>query len=359
MSAPDYDYVIIGQGLAGTLLAWRLHQRGRRVLVFDRDETVTASRIAAGLVNPISGQRICLSWRLAEFLPVAEHFYRFAEEAMGGRTFFHRLPMVRLLPDDIALQRWSAIADNPEVRRYLSDPQPDPLVNAAQVHSGAGGFEIASAHILDVPGFLEASRNVLDVRKADIDVANTIDAGENAVSVRLGPDTLIASRLVFCQGPDGRHGNPFFDWVPFRCAKGEILTVKCPDLRDENRILNGSGWLAPIPGDAPGFFRAGSTYVHDDLTNMPTEAGRAAIEAKLRGLLKAEFCVTGHTAAVRPIISRSRALIGLHPKFKRIGFFNGLGSKGSLNGPAIAEKFAAHLEEGTPLEEPFDLLKNL
>ncbi|HHH13042.1 MAG TPA: FAD-dependent oxidoreductase, partial [Thiolapillus brandeum] len=31
----NYDFLVLGQGLAGSLLAWRLLRRGRRVLVMD------------------------------------------------------------------------------------------------------------------------------------------------------------------------------------------------------------------------------------------------------------------------------------------------------------------------------------
>ena len=83
----DYDYAIVGQGLAGTQLAWRLFQRGKRVVLIDRDEAVTASKAAAGLVNPITGQRINLSWRLHEFLPVALEFYRYVEDDARDSVF--------------------------------------------------------------------------------------------------------------------------------------------------------------------------------------------------------------------------------------------------------------------------------
>lgn len=359
MSSPHYDYAIIGQGLAGTLLAWCLHRRGRRVILVDRDEAATASKIAAGLINPITGQRTCLSWRLHDFLPVARAFYRTIERTLGARLL-HSMPLTRLLPDERAMQKWQTIADTPDIRTFLSDPQPSPLVDPQKVRTSdtGGGFEIAEAHILDVPELLRRSRDVFDFHCADLDIAQAIVPQSDAVHVETGTESLIADRLIFCQGPDGRKGNPFFDWVPFTCAKGEILTIDCPAMRHESRILNGAGWIAPVPGAAPGTFRAGSTYGHDDLTKDPTPEGRAVIEAKLKKLLKVDFSITSHAAGIRPIIERSRALIGMHPTHQRIGFFNGLGSKGSLNGPYIAEQFAAYLEDGAALEHDLDLLKN-
>ncbi len=40
-----FNFLIIGQGLAGTALAWHLRWRGFRVLVLDRGNAITSSRI--------------------------------------------------------------------------------------------------------------------------------------------------------------------------------------------------------------------------------------------------------------------------------------------------------------------------
>jgi len=54
-------HLILGQGLAGTAIAWRLWERGLPFLIVDRDEPVTSSKIAAGLLTPITGMRMSLN----------------------------------------------------------------------------------------------------------------------------------------------------------------------------------------------------------------------------------------------------------------------------------------------------------
>ena len=90
------DVVIVGQGLAGTVLAWTL--RPRRVLVIDREDSVTSSKIAAGLMTPITGKRLAVSPRLGDEWRVAVAFYRRIEAETGGR-FFHEGPAVRIFAD--------------------------------------------------------------------------------------------------------------------------------------------------------------------------------------------------------------------------------------------------------------------
>ena len=83
----QFDFLIVGQGLAGTALAWTLLRRGYRVLVVDRCDEITSSKIAAGLITPITGMRLVVSWRLDEFLPFATEFYRSVEQQTGADFF--------------------------------------------------------------------------------------------------------------------------------------------------------------------------------------------------------------------------------------------------------------------------------
>ena len=74
-----YNYIIVGQGLAGTLLAYFLLQAGQRVLIIDENTEGGASAIAAGVINPVTGRRIVKSWRIDEFLPFAKNTYQSIE----------------------------------------------------------------------------------------------------------------------------------------------------------------------------------------------------------------------------------------------------------------------------------------
>lgn len=62
MSGPFSQQVmkvlIIGQGIAGSCLAWELKRRGADFTIADRPIAETASRVAAGLVNPLTGPRL-------------------------------------------------------------------------------------------------------------------------------------------------------------------------------------------------------------------------------------------------------------------------------------------------------------
>jgi glycine/D-amino acid oxidase-like deaminating enzyme len=353
MDGAPVDAIILGHGLAGATLAWHLRWRGWRVLVVDRDEPVTSSKVAAGIVAPISGRRVARSWRVDEFLPVARAFYdRTAEELGAG--FYHPVPYVRLLRTADEQRRWREKRDDPAFQRLLTSPQPEPLVDAAQFQAEGEGIEMQGAW-LDVRGWLRASQRSLERDGAWLtgDIPPQAVAAEESGVTVAEPFCLRARYLIFCQGWEAA-SSPFFPWLRWKSAKGEILTVSAPSLK-ERRIVNGGCWL--LPGKE-GVFRAGSTYAWNDFTTTPTAAARATIESRLRSLLRVPFSVIEHQAGIRPVINESKAVIGLHPVHRRLGFFNGLGSKGVLHAPFFAAQLAALLVDGAPVEYEMDLCRN-
>ena len=69
------DVLVIGQGICGTFLTWWLEQRGLSFVVIDEDRPATASRAAAGLINPVTGRRIVKTWMIDELLCFTEEAY--------------------------------------------------------------------------------------------------------------------------------------------------------------------------------------------------------------------------------------------------------------------------------------------
>lgn len=329
------EFAIVGQGLAGTALAWQLLRRGRTVLVVDSERADSSSRIAAGLITPVTGKRLAESWRWKELCPAAVAFYR-AIEAETGARFFHQRPALRL---------FAGAAERDELRRRDAGVLRGlvRVVEAPECFDAPfGGFEMPDAARLDVPLYLDASRHYFRSRAAYL-------------AATVGPrDTFDARTVVFCcgfaPGPD-----PLFGSIRFNAAKGEMLTVRVRGLR-EARVVHRGIWLGPLGDD---LFRVGATYTWDPLDSLPTPEGRAEIEAKLRAFLKPPFEVVGHSAAVRPVIDAGHPALGRHPLHTRFAYFNGLGSKGSLLAPFFANQLAAHLCDEGDIDEQVNVARFL
>src|SRR4029077_3930594 len=101
------------------------------------------------------------------------------------------------------------------------------------------------------------------------------------------------------------------------------------------------------------------TYNWDDLSCEPTAAGRAEIESRLSEFLRLSFQVIDHRAAVRPVIDAGFPVLGRHPQFPQLAYFNGLGSKGSLLAPFFAEQLAAYIAGERAVDAEVDVRKHL
>ena len=53
-----YDFLIIGQGIAGTLLAEELLANQQSVFIIDKYHPNSSSNIATGIVNTITGRKL-------------------------------------------------------------------------------------------------------------------------------------------------------------------------------------------------------------------------------------------------------------------------------------------------------------
>lgn len=318
-------FQIIGQGLAGTCLAWRLLDRGVPFSLLDR-ERGGSSRVAAGMINPVTGKNFQPSWRIADFLPGAIAFYQDLEVRLG-RQFWYPMPVLRLASGEAAWEKIRGKFSAEEVAPWVVGevPPPDDRWVAAVELRGGGR--------LDVRGLLDASREFFTRE-------GLYRAGE------ADPRSTSENTRIWCEGATGLiAGRP----GPHRCAKGEILTLRAIGWEESRIRVADGGWMIPLGG---GLYKTGATYVWDQLDDHPTEKGRQLVEEIARRLAPGDFEILAHEAGVRPILRRSQPLIG---PLGGEWFFNGLGSKGSLYAPGMADRLVTWLLDGTEPEAELDL----
>lgn len=342
--------LIIGQGLAGTALGWRLWERGVPFLIVDRDEAVTCSKVAAGLITPITGMRLTVSWRYEMFYREALHFYRECGRRLQQRFFFPR-GYVRLLKNEQETAKWEKRRRDPDMQPFLH--RKPPQLDDAIIHEPANAFQQRHAAWLDTTAYLHASRRFFESldawMKAEVQPTDVHDDADGIIW-----NGQRFSHVIWAQGW-GAEKHPLLSWVPFQSALGTILTVDA-DLHGEKRILNRGCWLL---ARHDGTLRVGSTYEWKfDDPNTPSPGQEQALENTLGTLLKVPATIMAAQSAVRPIIKNRQAFMGTHPSHPRVAFLNGLGSKGSLRSPWLARHLVEHLLDGRPLEEAFDLQAN-
>jgi glycine oxidase len=254
-----------------------------------------------------------------------------------GQTVFLQRPSLRIFQDEAERDEFHR-REGTIIAGLVRTPLPG--IDSRWFNAPFGGFEMPTAARLDVSRYLDASRQFLQRHNAylvaEIEPKRDVEVVANGVRL---PKLGVSSRAItFCRGFDAV-ADSWFGGIRFNAAKGEILSLRIPELHEE-RVIHRGIWLAPVEGE---LFRAGSTYVWDDLEPQPTPAGRAEIEARLRLFLRLPFEVIGHQAAVRPVIDAGYPVLGLHPMHPQLAYLNGLGSKGSLLAPFFSDQLASCL----------------
>jgi glycine/D-amino acid oxidase-like deaminating enzyme len=161
---------------------------------------------------------------------------------------------------------------------------------------------------------------------------------------------ITARKIIVCQGVYGQQ-DPYFDWLPFRPVKGEVLTLEIPGM-PAGSIINRGVFVLPLGNER---FKVGATYHWKHLTWEPTPEARSELLEKFGALIKLPYRITGQQAGIRPATADRRPIIGLHPAVKTLGILNGLGSKGVSLAPLFAQYFVDYLEKDKHLPDEVNI----
>lgn len=328
------DYLIVGQGLAGSLLAHFLEKKGASIFVIDPDGEGSASRRAAGLINPVTGRYFVKSWRVDELVPFARETYQSLEALLGG-SFYHERCILRALGSPKEENDWLSRAGDPGYQQYMGDHAPAEDFQNLLYPTLAYGQTLQSAQ-LNVAVFLDfyqkylLGKNWLSKNKFHYDELIRHDGGITYQDIQ-------AKAVLFCEG-FGAVKNPFFNYLPFRGDKGEALIVRIPEANFDQIVKQNNTFIAPLGND---LYWIGATYEWHFDNDSPTEKARLELLERLDTVLKMPYEVIEHWAAIRPTVKDRRPFLGQHPQFPQLWIFNGLGTKGA----SLAPFWANHLSE--------------
>jgi glycine oxidase len=327
--------LIVGQGLAGSLLAWELWQHGIDFRVMDPGEQHTSSKAAAGLFHPLVARKIRKADGVEEMLPVMKAAYSALENELEVKLL-HEIPSAKLISIEEA-PLWEMAMEGalkPYVQSIIPSGEIKGLRNGlAGVIAGHSGFLEVSGLIYGMARWL-SEKNLLIPEKLDYE------------NLRLKPGKVVidglaeAQTIVFCEGPAGM-ANPWFGQAGLTINKGEVIEILAPEL-DERFIIRGEVFLLPL---GIGRFRVGATYSRNPVDNEPSPVGLAEITEKLEKIITVPYELVDHWAGIRPVARDRQPIWGFHPRHKQLAIFNGLGSKGVMQAPFRAAQMRKLLTE--------------
>lgn len=339
------DYIIVGLGLAGIAFAEELKKQGRSFIVFE-DSSQNSSLVAGGMYNPVILKRFTAVWNAKEQLEVALPFYKGLENDLN-KKYQYSIDIYRVFKSIEEQNNWFEASD----KLLLKDSMiPKIIKNKNQFIKAPFDFgKLTHTGRIDVNLLAKDYRNSLKnsnkLREEQFKYDEIIFDRNRVIYQNLN-----AKHIVFCEG-FGLKENPFFNDLPMREAKGELITIYAPDLK-VGFMIKSSVFVLPIGDD---LYKVGATFNWVDKTKLPTQDGKNELEFKLSSVINCDYEIVNHTAGIRPTIIDRRPLLGIHKKHKQLAILNGLGTRGVMIAPLMAKKLFQNIENRVPLEKEINI----
>lgn len=334
------DYIIVGCGLAGISFCEQLIAANKSFVVFD-NQSQQSSVVAGGLYNPVVLKRFTSVWKSEEQLDLALPMYHNIEEKLHIKIDY-KIPVYRRFTSHEEQNNWFAASDNSLLAEHLS---PQILKsNNPSIHAEYGFGEVLNTGRIDTNTLVISYKTYLKEKNCLREVAfnyNEIEILEKGISYQ----DISASQIVFAEG-FGLKKNPFFNYLPLKESKGELLTIHAPNLKIDY-VLKSSVFVLPLEND---LYHIGATYNWNDKTNNITKEGKEELLNKLKSFLNCSFEVVDQVAGIRPTVKDRRPLIGKHPEHANMYILNGLGTRGVMIGPYVAKQLFNYIENGKGID---------
>lgn len=331
-----FNQLIIGQGLAGSLLAYQLMRQNQSVMVVDDGLKYTSSRVAAGMFTPISGKRMVKSWKVDELFPIMQETYLELEKLLD-ESFLNN-QNIQLSFSSIKEQNdfYSALTD--KINKYVV---PEEITPHNGINAPFGAVEIKQSGWLNTVKFLDAIRKYLQEKNCFMQkefFANDL-VFENE---KWQYQSHSFDSVIFCQGYRNKY-NSYFAHIPVIDNKGDVFTVTT-DVLDDKKIYKRGCYAVQLE---QGIYKVGSTFKWDNDNTTPTKAGFDELNEKTEALINGAYQVIDHYVGIRPTTKDRRPILGKHTQHKNMYVFNGLGTKGVLLAPHFSKVMADYILHNT------------
>lgn len=332
MKKKNFDIVIVGQGIAGTILAFKLIQMNKSVLVVDsaKDNERTASKIALGIYNPLVLKWITKSWKADEQV---EELFGFCDlfEKVFNKKINYKKNIYRVLHTNYEVNNWKSKQGFEKLSSYIS-----PNLKKLHISDQQFGVVLKSGWV-DVQMMLSVFLNFL--KENEFFLNEQFDYKEIHFSGgSICYKDIECQKMIFCEGCSVLN-NPFFSDLKIKPTKGETIKVQSEKL-GLNKIIHTGVITIPL---GRGVYHIGSTFDSEDDESGPTEKAKNELIKKVPFLNNVEYKIISHEAAYRPATYDRKPILGVHKKYNNIFILNGLGSRGILHTPYLSKELINYL----------------
>ncbi len=331
---------IIGGGLAGACLAWRLHWEGVSFTWRDRDHLRRASNVGAGIVNPITGRKFALSWNFPVLLEEAKVFYTRAEKELGT-SYFQKRRLYRALKDHRDEQEWDMRSDQEASRPYIGKMVSSQSLPSCYHYSAEIFGEVLQAHQLHIAAFVQASWDYMSAH---------YECSKNEAPIPWSKS--YSSSLTFlAEGATHIHAD-LFPLEHVHRTKGDVLIIRAPHIPEDLMVKER---FFIVPTSRREHFWVGSNYEHEALSDEPSQRLGEILREHLNTRMRCDFEIVDHISAYRPTTVDRKPIVGCHPETSQLVLCNGLGTKGASLGPWTTKTLLEHVFEAKDLPHDISL----
>lgn len=335
------DYIIVGCGLAGIAFCEELLVNNKTFVVFDNNSQ-RASSVAGGLYNPVTLKRFTPVWESKKQLEIGLPVYIKIEERLKCKLDY-KVAVRRRFTSLEEQNNWFGRSDREGLKDYMS----------LTIHKNENAHIDAQFGFGEVlqTGRVDTKLLILEYKKDLKKQQLLFEDGFNYSELKsnnegIAYNNINAKHIVFAEG-FGVKQNPFFKTLPLIGSKGELVTIKAPDLKLDF-VLKSSVFVIPLGND---LYRIGSSYNRENKDNIVTEEAREMLLNKLKTFVSCDFEVVNQVAGVRPTVSDRKPLVGTHKSDHKIHVLNGLGTRGVMIAPFVAKQLYNHIENSEPLDK--------
>lgn len=340
------DYLIIGQGLAGTCLAHKLIKENKTFKIVDIVSN-SASFVSSGMYNPVVLKRFTPVWNAQkEITKLIEEFTQL--EKLLQVKLVYKSGLYRIFANEDEVKTWIKKSQrNENLIPFLDSTVYENINPYIKADYGLGKVEQCGK--IFVRELLREFRKYLiskDQLIDDIFDFNSLDVKLEYIDYK----GIEARKIVFCDGY-ALKGNPFFNHLPMEGLKGETMVIHAQGLGLQD-IVKSKVFIMPMEKD---YYYIGATYYYREVNDEISEEGKKELTENLNKFLKIDYKIIKNFAGIRPTVIDRRPLLGRHPEKQNVYILNGLGSRGVMLAPTMAEELYDFMENYVELQDEVDI----
>ncbi len=323
-----YDIAIIGQGIAGSFMAYHCIKHHIPFVVIDDFKENSSSRVAAGLFNPISFKRISKVQRADEYFTFLHTFYPELEQ-YAGEKFFFPVGLRKFFSSEFEQNEWIYKSD--ALKEYI-------ILDHNHTYPNTG--MVAKSGYVNTRNMLNAVKNILIQKGVLLQHSlkhENISIDTFGFRINLGNSEIKTKKIIFCEGYQVIN-NPFFkDFIKMAPTKGELIDVYAELPKIIDCVLHKNGFIVPMGNN---LYKVGTTYDRNDLSDEPSLQGKQILMDVFEGFdFDVSYKIIHHEASVRPTTMNRLPVCLEHPSIKNMHMINGLGSRGVSIAPLLIHEY--------------------